>query len=59
MKYTAAHTPVIRDLSFTVQPGERVGIVGRTGKCFIYLFLMRFTNKQNKTKILKVRENLH
>ncbi|KAI8057636.1 hypothetical protein BDF22DRAFT_661756 [Syncephalis plumigaleata] len=31
MKYTAAHTPVIHDLSFNIQPGERVGIVGRTG----------------------------
>lgn len=32
VQYTSEHDPVIRDLSFSVQPGERVGIVGRTGK---------------------------
>ncbi|KAI9596883.1 P-loop containing nucleoside triphosphate hydrolase protein [Syncephalis fuscata] len=31
IQYTPEHDPVIQDLSFSVQPGERVGIVGRTG----------------------------
>ncbi|RKP08430.1 P-loop containing nucleoside triphosphate hydrolase protein [Thamnocephalis sphaerospora] len=31
VQYTPDGKPVVRDLSFAVQPGERVGIVGRTG----------------------------
>jgi ABC-type multidrug transport system fused ATPase/permease subunit len=31
IQYTPEHDPVVRDLSFSVKPGERVGIVGRTG----------------------------
>lgn len=31
MKYPSASTPVFRNLSFTVPPRKRVGVVGRTG----------------------------
>ncbi|RKP25263.1 P-loop containing nucleoside triphosphate hydrolase protein [Syncephalis pseudoplumigaleata] len=44
VQYTQDHGPVIQDLSFAVQPGERVGIVGRTGagKSTLALSLFRF-----------------
>ncbi|ORX96337.1 P-loop containing nucleoside triphosphate hydrolase protein [Basidiobolus meristosporus CBS 931.73] len=31
MQYAADQPPVIRDISFDVHPGEKIGIVGRTG----------------------------
>ncbi|KAJ3108605.1 hypothetical protein HDU96_007467 [Phlyctochytrium bullatum] len=31
VKYRAESDPVIKDLTFTINPGEKVGIVGRTG----------------------------
>ncbi|KAI9594951.1 P-loop containing nucleoside triphosphate hydrolase protein [Syncephalis fuscata] len=44
IQYTPEHDPVIQDLSFSVQPGERVGIVGRTGagKSTLAISLFRF-----------------
>ena len=31
MRYKPELEPALRDVSFTVQPGERVAVVGRTG----------------------------
>jgi ABC-type multidrug transport system fused ATPase/permease subunit len=32
VQYPSATTPVITDMTFSVRPKARVGIVGRTGK---------------------------
>ncbi|KAI8052828.1 P-loop containing nucleoside triphosphate hydrolase protein [Syncephalis plumigaleata] len=44
LRYTQEHDPVVQDLSFVVRPGERVGIVGRTGagKSTLAISLFRF-----------------
>ncbi|KAI9594388.1 hypothetical protein BDF19DRAFT_423478 [Syncephalis fuscata] len=51
IQYSPLHTPVIRDLSFTVQPGERVGIVGRTGagKSTLAVAFFRFVEATSGT----------
>jgi ABC-type multidrug transport system fused ATPase/permease subunit len=44
IQYSPAHKPVLQDFSCYIQPGERVGIVGRTGagKSTLAIALFRF-----------------
>ncbi len=50
-KYSANLPPVLKDMSFTVGPGQRLGIIGRTGagKSSLTLSLLRFLEPQNGT----------
>ncbi|KAJ2962176.1 hypothetical protein NQZ79_g2672 [Umbelopsis isabellina] len=49
MQYTPENPPVLRDLSFSVNPREKIGIVGRTGsgKSTFALSLFRFMEPTN------------
>ena len=48
-RYRADLEPVLRDLSFTIEPGQRVGVVGRTGagKSSLALALFRGLEAQS------------
>ncbi|KAI9599633.1 P-loop containing nucleoside triphosphate hydrolase protein [Syncephalis fuscata] len=42
IRYASDQSPAIRNLSLTVRPKERIGIVGRTGKCWQINFSAAF-----------------
>jgi len=54
MRYRDNLEPSVRNLSFTVQPGMKVGIVGRTGsgKSSILQILFRLTDPESDGKVL-------
>ena len=39
VKYAPELPPVLHGVSFALKAGERVGLLGRTGGLFIYLFI--------------------
>lgn len=50
-KYSEEKEPVLRDISFTIKPGERIGIVGKigSGKTSITNLLLRLYNVDKNT----------
>jgi ATP-binding cassette subfamily C (CFTR/MRP) protein 1 len=54
MRYKADLDPALRDLSFTINEGEHVAVVGRTGagKSSLFQLLFRFRNANKGTVLL-------
>ncbi|ORX88370.1 P-loop containing nucleoside triphosphate hydrolase protein [Basidiobolus meristosporus CBS 931.73] len=54
MQYAADQPPVIRDISFDVYPGEKIGIVGRTGagKSTLAMAFFRFLEPASGTILI-------
>lgn len=52
VRYGDHGPPVLRDVCFALQPGEKLGVVGRTGACFVPLFSRRslFSSKERASR---------